>query len=142
MLGNYYRSRLRVVVGSSAGPYGFTLATWGAGSALTSFHGIPGMLAVLTFIGGAVFGFGLIGVLAFGGLAKRFDQDHGDPPLVWGSFHLFSVGLAMGVAALVGYFVEGLLAWPLGGFMYTIIYLLVAGAESAIAYARDHREEE
>jgi hypothetical protein len=99
------------------------------------------MLAVLTFIAGAVLGFGLVGVLAFGGVAKHFDQDHGDPPLVWGSFHLFSVGLAMGAAALVGYLLGGLLAWPVGGFMYTITYLLVAGAESAIAYARDHREE-
>ncbi len=100
------------------------------------------MLAVLTFIAGAVLGFAFVGVLAFGGVAKHFEQDHGDPPLVWGSFHLFSVGLAVGAAALVGYLIEGLLAWPVGGFMYTVTYLLVAAVESALAYVQDHREEE
>jgi hypothetical protein len=87
-------------------------------------------------------GFAFIGVLAFGGVAKHFDQDHGDPPLVWGSFPLFSMGLAVGVAVLVGYFVEGLLTWPIGGFMYTIAYLLAAAAESALAYWLDYRREE
>ncbi len=142
MLRNYYRRRLRVTVGSSAGPYGFTLATWSAGAVLMSTHGIPGMLAILTFVGGAVLGFGFIGLLAFGGLEKHFDEDHGDTPLVWGSFHLLSVGFAIGAAALVGYLVEGFLAWPVGGFMYTAIYLLVAGFESALAYVRDHQGEE
>ncbi len=141
MLRTYYRRRLRVTVGSSAGPYGYTLATWSAGAVLMSTHGIPSVLDILTFLAGAVVGFGLIGILAFGGLEKHFDEDHGDAPLVWGSFHLFSVGLAMGVAALVGYLLEGFLAWGVGGFMYTTIYLLAAGFESALAYARDQRGE-
>jgi hypothetical protein len=64
------------------------------------------------------------------------------PPLVWGSFHLLSVGLAVGATALVGYFVEGFLTWPVGGFIYTTIYLIAAAFESALAYARDHRGEE
>jgi hypothetical protein len=80
MVRNYYRRRLRVIVGSSAGPYGFTLATWSAGAVLMSAHGIPSLLAILTFIAGAVLGFGFVGLLAFGGLEKHFDEDHGDPP--------------------------------------------------------------
>jgi hypothetical protein len=35
MVRNYYRRRLRVIVGSSASPYGFTLAL---GDALDSLH--------------------------------------------------------------------------------------------------------
>ncbi len=81
-------------------------------------------------------------VLAFGGVEKHFDEDHSDSPLVWGSFHLFSVGLAMGVAALVGYLLESFFAWPVGGFLFTSAYLLAAGAESTLAYARDHQGEE
>ncbi len=139
---NHYRKNLRAAVGSSAGPYGFTLATWGAGAVLMSTHGIPGLLAILTFLAGAVLGFAFVGVLAFGGVEKHFDQDHGDAPLVWGSFHFLSVGLAIGVAALVGHLVESFFAWPVGGFLFTSTYLLTAGAESALAYARDHRGEE
>jgi hypothetical protein len=32
--------------------------------------------------------------------------------------------------------------WPLGGFVTTLIYLFVAGAESTAAYMWDHRGEE
>ncbi len=131
-----------MTVGSSAGPYGYTLATWSAGAVLMSTHGIPGMLAILTFLAGAISGFGFIGILAFGGVEKHFDEDHGDAPIVWGSFHLLSVGLAMGVAALVGYLLESFFAWPVGGFLFTSAYLLAAGAESTLAYARDHQGEE
>ncbi len=139
---NYYREKLRTTVGSSAAPYGYTLATWTTGTVLTHALGIPDTLAALAFMVGAVLGFAFVGVLAFGGVAKHFDRDEGDTPLIWGSFHFFSVGLAIGVAAVIAYYVESFVAWPLAAFLSTITYLLVAGAESAIAYRWDHREEE
>ncbi len=142
MLRKYYRKRLRKVVGSSAAPYGYTLATWTTGAMLMSVHGNPNVLAVLTFMVGAVLGFAFVGALAFGGMAKHFDQDEGDAPPMWGSFHFLSVGLAIGVAALVAYYVDSFIAWPLGGLLFTITYLLGAGAESAIAYVWDHRGED
>ena len=51
------------------------------------------------------------------------------------------MGVAIGVAALVALYIESFLAWPLGAFLSTIAYLLVAGAESTIAYEWDHRGE-
>lgn len=138
---SYYRRRLRTTVGSSAAPYGYTLATWTSGAVLISAIGIPNALGAVSFMVGAVVGFALVGWLAFGGVTKHFDQDHGDAPLVWGSFHFFSIGIAIGLTALVGhYVVEGFIAWPVGGFLSTTTYLLVAGAESATAYWWDHRE--
>jgi hypothetical protein len=65
---NHYRKNLRMAVGSSAGPYGYTLATWTTGAVLTNARGIPDTLATLTFMGGAVLGFAFVGALAFGGL--------------------------------------------------------------------------
>jgi MFS family permease len=90
---------------------------------------------------GAVLGFAFVGVLAFGGLTKRFDRERGQA-LLWGSFHFFSVGLAIGAAALVTYYVQSFIAWPLAAFLSTIVYLLVLGAESTAAYAWDHREKD
>ncbi len=142
MLRSYYRERLRKIVGSSAAPYGYTLATWTTGAVLTHARGFPDMFAALAFMAGAVLGFAFVGALAFGGMAKHFDQDYGDAPLMWGSFHFFSVGLAIGVAALVAHYVDNFIAWPLGGLLFTIAYLLVAGAESAIACGWDHRGED
>lgn len=134
----HYRKNLRIAVGSSAGPYGYTLATWTTGAVLTNARGIPDALAALTFMGGAVLGFAVVGTLAFGGVTKHFDRERGQA-LLWGSFHFFSVGLAIGVSALVAHYVESSIAWPLAAFLSTIAYLLVLGAESTAAYMWDHR---
>jgi hypothetical protein len=108
---NHYRKNLRAAVGSSAGPYGYTLATWTTGAVLMNAHGVPDTLAALAFMAGAVHGFVFVGVLAFGGLTKRFDRERGQA-LLWGSFHFFSVGLAIGAAALVTYYVQSFIACP------------------------------
>ena len=90
---------------------------------------------------GSVLGFAFVGVLAFGGLTKHFDRERGQA-LLWGSFHFFSVGLAIGAAALVAYSVQGFLAWLLAAFLSTSVYLLVLGAESTAVFAWDHREDD
>ena len=140
-LRDQYRERLRATVGSSAAPYGYTLATWTTGAVLTNARGIPDALAALAFMAGAVLGFAFVGTLAFGRVTRRFDRDRGEAYPVWGSFHFFSVGVAIGVAALVARYVEGFGAWPLTAFLYTTIYLLLAAAESAIAHGWDHRKQ-
>jgi hypothetical protein len=138
----HYRQRLRTTLGSSAAPYGYTLATWTSGAVLIHDRRFPNALAALSFMLGAVLGFAAVGVLAFGGLTRHFDSDYGEAPLVWGSFHFLSVALAIGAAVLVTSMVESYaLAWPLGGFLYTSAYLLTAGAEATIAYTWDQRRE-
>ena len=139
---NHYRNRLRVTLGSSAAPYGYTLATWTSGAVLTHAQGLPDAAAALAFMVGAVLGFAFVGALAFGGVTKHFDRDHGDAPLVWGSFHFLSVAVAIGGAWMVSYFVQSFLSWPLGGFAATTLYLLTAAAEATVAYEWDHRKEE
>jgi len=109
-----------MAVGSSADPYGYTLATWTTGAVLTNVRGIPDALAALTFMGGAALGFALVGTLAFGGVTKHFDRERGQA-LLWGSFHFFSVGFAIRVAALVAHYVESSIAWPLASFLSTIV---------------------
>ena len=141
MMLNHYRHRLRTTIGSSAAPYGYTLATWTTGAVLTNARGVPGTLAALTFMVGAVLGFAFVGTLAFGSVTRHFDRESGEASLIWGSFHFFSVGLAIVVATLVAHYVEGFIAWPLGGFFSTATYLLVVGAESTVAYEWDHRGE-
>ena len=140
MLLDHYRKNLRTAVGSSAGLYGYTLATWTTGAVLTHARGVPDSFAALAFMAGAVLGFASVGALAFGGVTRHFDQEQGKAVL-WGSFHFFSVGLAIGVATLVAHTVAGFLAWPLASFLSTTTYLLVLGAESTAAYVWDHRED-
>ena len=68
---------LRAAVGSSARPYGYTLATWTTGAVLINARGIPDLLAALMFMAGAVGSFAFVGTLAFGSMTKHFDRERG-----------------------------------------------------------------
>lgn len=139
MILDHYRKNLRTTVGSSAAPYGYTLATWTTGAVLTNARGVPDTLSALAFMVGAVLGFAFVGALAFGSVTKHLDQEQGQP-LLWGSFHFLSVGLAIAAAALVAHLIDSFAVWPLASFLSTSTYLLVVGAESTAAYEWDHRK--
>ena len=137
-----YRTDLRGVVGSSASAYGYTLTVWSSGQMLSHIYGSPSPLKVFLFLGGAVLAFASVGVLAFGGVAKRFGGGSGRVEL-WGSFHLFSGGIAVGAAWLVGTYASSMPGWPLGAFAATAVYLSVVGAENtASEVARTRRRSE
>ena len=137
MLLDHYRKNLREIVEGAAAPYGYTLSIWAAGATLVSVHGLPTALAALTFVVGAVLGFTFAGSLAYGSIPGHLDRERGHP-LLWGSLHFVSIGLSVGAVALIAYFVEGFLVWPLAGFLVTSIYLLVVGAESTATYIWEH----
>ena len=46
----------------------------------------------------------------------------------------FSVGLALGVAYLVGMVLEGWAAWPVSAFLTTLVYVSAVGVELAVAH--------
>jgi|SRR5215204_124585 len=141
MIGTHYRRNLRAAVGSSAGPYGYTLAIWTTGAVLINTHGIPTALYAAAFMGGSVLAFACVGLSAFGHLTQHLTREQGQEA-IYGSIQIFSVGLSIGAAALIGHYVGGFIAWPLAGFLSTGIFLLVLGAESTAAYLWANRAEE
>ncbi len=76
----------------------------------------------------------IVGGLAFGGFWERLIPEP-TRAVAWGGLHLFSVGLAIGVASLVAHLVENIGAWPLGGFLATTLYLTVSAFQLALAHA-------
>lgn len=102
---------------------------------LAHARGLPGTLAVLLFVLGAVAGFALVAAASFGGL-RASARVQARPPALWGGLHVLSVGLATGAATAIAHLLEGLpslAAWPLGGFTATVIYLAGLAAELALA---------
>lgn len=136
MIRENYRDNLRIAVGTSAAPYGYTLATWTTGAVLVHARGLPDTLDALLFMVGAVLGFAFVGALAFGGLRAHYVTRKREAVL-WGSLHFPSVGLAIGAAWLVSYAVPNVLAWPLGAFSSTVAYLLVMGLEVTLTEVQD-----
>lgn len=100
MFQNRYGRNLRTAVGASAAPYGYTLTIWTTGAVLVHNRGLPDTQAALSFMVGAVMAFGLVGSVAFGGITRRFREQPRRSAL-WGNFHFFSVGAAIGTAAIV-----------------------------------------
>ena len=127
-----YRSDLRNVVGSSATAYGYTLTVWSTGMVLSHAYGPPSPPLVFAFFGGAVLAFALVGALAFGGVTARPGGGSSHAAL-WGSFHLLSVGLAVGAVWMVSAHAPSFPGWPLGAFVATALYLAVVGAENTAA---------
>ena len=123
-----YRHGLRKAVGTSAGPYGYTLTIWTSGAVLIHNRGVPDTLEAILFAFGAVLGFALIGALAFRrALVIRIRAT--SHPVLWGSFHFIPVAASIGAAGLVAHFVDGAAAFPLAGFLSTSIYLICVAAQ-------------
>jgi hypothetical protein len=88
-----------------------------------------------------VLAFATVGISAFGSVKSHLTRDQGRE-LLWRSAQIFSVDFSAGAAALVSYYVEGFLAWPLTGCLMTAIFLLTVGAESTAAYLWTNRASE
>ncbi len=138
-LSKRYRSDLRTVVGSSATAYGYTLTVWSTGMVLSHAYGLPSPPLVFAFFGGAVLAFAVVGALAFGGVTARPGGGSSNAAL-WGSFHLLSVGLAVGAVWLVSAHAPSFPGWPLGAFVATSLYLAVVAAESTAADLKEGSE--
>ena len=130
-----YRSDLRNVVGSSASAYGYTLTIWSTGMVLSHAYGPPNPPLVFSFFFGAVLAFAMVGTLAFGGVTVEFGAESSRIQL-WGSFRFLSVGVAVGLAWLASAYAPSFAGWPLGAFVATASYLVVVGAENAVAEAK------
>lgn len=127
-----YGRSLRSAVGSSAAPYGFTLAVWTTGAVIIDSRGLPNALNAVEFALGAVLAFALIGFLAFGDLTGESGERRPKTAL-WGNFHFLSVGLAIGAAVITTSLLDTGLVWILASFVSTACYLLALGAEFTVA---------
>ncbi len=123
-----YRHGLRKAVGTSAGPYGYTLTIWTSGAVLLHNHGVPDTLEVILFAFGAVLGFAIVGSLAFR-RAPPLRSRVTSHPVLWGSFHFVPVAASIAAAGLIAHFVNVTAAFPLAGFVATTIYLTCVAAQ-------------
>lgn len=96
-LGARYRHSLRKAVGTSAGPYGYTLTIWTTGAVLSHARGVPDTLRALLFMFGNVVAFALVGAAAFRRPAptRTVATSH---PALWGSLHFIPVAASIGAA--------------------------------------------
>jgi len=139
-----YEGTLDKTLRSAVIPYGYTVTIWAPGAYLISLRGIPNGWQAFAFVAGATLAFGVLAAVS-----QRLPGAAGDevaPPIHPDSHHpIFAAGLhiaAVGIAFAAATLVDGLLldwAWFFGSFAVTIIYLLVASAELAVAIELNQR---
>jgi hypothetical protein len=119
---------LATVLRGSAVPYGYTLTVLASHSILANRHGGPDVAEILFFVVGAMLGFASLALLS--------QERHGGPPLEpergdlirAGMIHVFAIGAAFGATVLIA-LIPGLIAWLLGAFAATVLYLTITSLE-------------
>ncbi len=96
-------------------------------------RGAPNVSQIFAFAAGAVVAFALVEAVASGGFRHRLSDEPSDVRALGVSFSFPSVGLALVAAFAAGSLTGGLLAWPLGSFLATVVYLFVFALEMALA---------
>ncbi|MFW6092241.1 MAG: hypothetical protein ACODAF_10160 [Actinomycetota bacterium] len=125
-----YRQQLRTVISATAAPYGYTLSVWSAGAlASRAVNAFPSTLDTLLLIGGAVSGFALLAVLAFGGFGEAFRPTPRRQVRVWGGLHIPALGSSVLVCSGLVHVLRGHLIWLSVGFAATATYLAVLAGQ-------------
>ena len=116
----------------NAAAYGYSVTITASFGILAAVRGAPRVAELFVFAAGAVVGFPLIEAIASGGFRHRLRDQPSDVRALGVTFSFPLVGLALLAALAAGGLAGGLLAWPLGSLLATVVYLLVFALEMGI----------
>ena len=113
---------------------GYSITITAAFALLQTSRSDAGILAVFVFAAGAVFAFSIIACLASGFFREELEDQTSNVKSLAGALSFLSVGLALGVAYVVGLLIPGLGAWSASAFLATVVYMASVGLELTIAH--------
>src|SRR4028119_1868871 len=114
--------------------HGYSVSITAAFATLPTSRTDTGVLEIFLFSAGAVVAFAIIAAVASGFFREELEDQSSHVKSLAGALSFFSVGLALGVAYLVGVLIEGRWAWPVSAFLTTIVYIVAVGVELAVAH--------
>src|SRR4028118_2061274 len=115
---------------------GYSITITAAFALLQTSRSDTGILAVFVFAAGAVVAFAIIAALASGFFREELEDQTSNVKAPAGAVSFLSVGLALGVAYVVGLLIPGLAAWPVSAFLATMVYMAAVGLELTIAHLK------
>jgi hypothetical protein len=114
--------------------YGYSVSITAAFALLQTSRSDTGVLEIFVFAAGAVVAFAVIACLASGFFQEELEDQPSNVKSLAGALSFFSVGLALGVAYVVGILIEGWAAWLVSAFSTTLVYIAAVGLELAVAH--------
>jgi len=128
-----YASGLKASVHNNAIAYGFSIVMTAALAILQAGRDTAGIWEVLTFAGGAVLAFTGVEAFVYLSLRHRLEEESTEVRLLGSVFSFLSIGLALAAVFAVDRLLSGLLAWPVGSFLATLVYVCILALELSVA---------
>jgi hypothetical protein len=129
---------LSTVLRGSAVPYGYTLTVLASHSILSHSHGPPTIVDILLFVIGAIAAFASLALISRRFSPRPLPTSRSDM-IRAGTIHVFAIGAAFGATVLIG-LISGVVAWMLGAFVATTLYLTITSLEIDVAHRFDGGE--
>ena len=123
---------LATVLRGSAVPYGYTLTVLSSHSILSHSHGAPTVFDILLFVVGAITAFAFLALISSRFSPRPLPTSRSDM-IRAGSVHVFAIGAAFGATVVIG-LIPGVVAWLLGAFAATSLYLAIVSLEIDLAH--------
>lgn len=114
--------------------YGYSITITAAFALLQTSRSDTGVLEIFVFAAGGVVAFALIAGIASGFFREELEDQPSNVKSLAGALSFLSVGLALGVAYVVGILLQGLAAWPVSAFLTTVVYVAAVGVELTVAH--------
>jgi hypothetical protein len=131
--GASYARGLHASARGNAPAYGYSVTITATFGILSVVANSPRVTEIFAFAGGAVVAFALVEAVASGGFKHRLEDEPSQVKALGGSISVLSVGAALSLALTVGLLLGGFVAWPLGSFSATLVYLLAFALEISLA---------
>ena len=124
---------IRTALRNNVSAYGFSVMITASFGVLTASLGSPSVGDVFLFAAGGVTGVTVIEGISSRGFREKMRGDPSDIVALGSAIGSFSVGVAIGAAALVALALTGGVGWAVGAMAASAIYVLISGAEMALA---------
>lgn len=124
---------IRTALRNNVSAYGFSVMITASFGVLTASLGSPTVGDVFLFAAGGVTGVTVIEGVSSRGFRKKMRGDPSDVVALGAAIGYFSVVVAIGAAALVALVLTTGIGWAVGAMAASAIYVLISGAEMALA---------
>ncbi len=124
---------LRASLRNNGQAYGFSVSITASAAILNAEARQSGAVHLIYFAVAAAVAFSLLETVATRGFRKPLEQEPSTVTALGIAFSTASVTGAVALAWVVAHFVGGVTAWPLTGFLVSVVYPVAAGMELATA---------
>jgi hypothetical protein len=131
----HYERGLGISTRNNTIAYGYSVGGTATFAIVQELHHAD-IARIFLFILGASLPFSLVNAAVTRGFRQRFADEPGVVIALATSFSALSIAAAVGAATLVAWAAPTWLAWACAPFVFTTVYLLAVGAETALAAER------